>query len=94
MESLTDRHPFAVFFVGVAFVVALGCISANLTAQEQYWLQTCALETHGSVEREYAGETIHTDSKGVPYGSSVDWHYYVRTSKGKRIEYKQPYERE
>jgi hypothetical protein len=81
------------FIVGVVFSVII-CFVAWLEIEQHKWLNTCALHTHGTVEREQCGETYEHDANGNISGSTVQWHYYVRSGSGKRIEYGATYEDE
>ena len=78
-------------FLSIILVIVLFCLSFYCTYQEQKWLKEVAIKTNGSIEREPVGEFYNTDSHGRPTSSTVQFHYYVRTGEGKRIDYRMPY---
>lgn len=85
-------------FIGWLLLVGVCCWflwwNGKVIQEQKAWLRVCAEHTHGSLEREPDGETYYTSSKGYPTGSSVNWHYYVRTRSGKRVEYGETFEEE
>ena len=78
----------------IGAVIVIGMVAFIWGSQQIQWLTKCAEDTHGSIEREYDGETVYTDADGRHSSSNVKYHLYVRTKSGKRIEYGQKYEAE
>lgn len=76
---------------GATLLIWLWCVSAQQQAEKMAWLKLCAAQTHGWIEREATGDTVWSDSKGNPTGSTVNWEYYVRTPEGRRINYRDDY---
>lgn len=80
----------------VCFVIFIwaAIVGAKESAKQMTWLRMAAAETHGWIDREATGDTVWTNSDGHPTGSTVNWHYFVRTPSGRRIEYGDKYEAE
>lgn len=76
---------------GVTLILWVCIVSYQQQAEKMAWLRLCAAQTHGWLEREAVGDTVFTDSKGNPTGSTVKFEYYVRTPEGRRINYRDDY---
>lgn len=97
MTYREETDPIATVIISlILFTVVAGIawLGYDAECKRQIWLRDCAKATHGWVEREYVGETIHRDDKGNQTSTSANFNYYVRTPSGRRINYGDDYSAE